>query len=189
MKDMQAVKERAVTALADAEYEDALAAASELVAAGEPWLLDGLVGRALTLESWLSGPSDRLILAAADWQRMAEMAPAAVSYVGLARVLMKLGNREAAYSSLLEAKRYACTPEVLLAFAHYYRTAEPPDLSRAKAYFLRAALKGRTQGIRGYVEVAYELDQPYAAAAMVLIGLLATPVLALMFGTRRHAGF
>lgn len=189
MNDIEVVKNSAEEALARGEYEAAVNAASALVEAGEPWLLDGLVRRAMALENWTEGPPDRLVTAADDWQRMVEIAPAAVSYQGLARVLLKLGDRESAYNNLLEAESRGATPEVLLGFARYHRTSAPPDLETAKAYFLRAALRGRTQGMRGYVEVAYELDQPYSGAAMALIGLIATPLLALVLGERRHAGF
>jgi hypothetical protein len=176
MNDIEVVKNSAEEALARGEYEAAVTAASTLIEAGEPWLLD-------------EGPPDRLVAAANDWQRMIEIAPAAVSYQGLARVLLKLGDRESAYNNLLEAESKGATPEVLLGFAQYHRTSLPPDLETAKAYFLRAALRGRTQGIRGYAEVAYELDQPYSGAAMALIGLVAAPLLALVLGERRHASF
>ncbi|MEI2430691.1 hypothetical protein RDV84_15410 [Lysobacter yananisis] len=189
MSNIESTKDLAEEALARGEYETAVTAATALVEAGEPWLLDGLVRRAMALENWADGPPDRLVAAANDWQRMIEIAPAPVSYRGLARVLLKLGDRDFALVNLLEAERRGATPEVLLGFAEYYRTASPPDLGRAKAYFLRAALRGRTQGIRGYGEVAYELDQPFSGAAMALIGLVATPLLALILGERRHAGF
>lgn len=43
--------------------------------------------------------------------------------------------------------------------------------------------------MRGYMEVACELDRPYDAAVMVLAALVATPFLALISGKRRHMGF
>lgn len=189
MKNLEDAREIAEKALADGEYEVAVKAASVLIEAGEPWLLDGLVRRAMALENWAEGPPDRLAGAAEDWARMVEIAPAAVSYLGLARVLLKLGDRESAYNCLLEAESRGATPETLLGFAQYHRTSSPPDLRAAKTYFLRAALRGRTQGIRGYVEVAYELDQPYSGAAMTLVGIMLSPVLALALGERRHSSF
>ena len=189
MNDIEAVKNSAEEALARGEYEAAVTAASVLIEAGEPWLLDGLVRRAMALENWTEGPPDRLIAAANDWRTMLEIAPAAVSHQALARVLLKLGDRNAAYSHLLEAESRGATPEILLGFAQYHRASVPPDLETAKAYFLRAALRGRIRGIRGYAEVAYELGQPYSGMAMGLIGLVATPLLALVLGDRRHADF
>lgn len=189
MTNIEAIKDVAEEALERGEFKTAVTAASALVDAGEPWLLDGLVRRAMALENWADGPPDRLSKAANDWRKMVEIAPASISYRGLARVLLKLGDRDSAHINLLEAERRGATPEVFLGFAEYYRTASPPDLEQAKRYFLRAALRGRTQGMRGYVEVAYELDQPYSGAAMTLAGLVATPLLALVLGERRHAGF
>ncbi|KRA16382.1 hypothetical protein [Lysobacter sp. Root604] len=189
MNDIEAVKDRAEEALALGRYEEAVAAASALIEAGEPWLLDGLVRRAMALEHWTDGPSGGLINAADDWRAMIDIAPTAVSYQGLARVLLKLGDRDAAYSSLLKAESRGVTPGILLGYAQYHRTSTPPNLEMAKAYFMRAALRGRTRGMRGYAEVAQELDQPYSAAAMALIGLVATPCLALVLGERRHADF
>ena len=189
MNNIESTKVRAEKALSRGEYEVAVAAATTLIEAGEPWLLDGLVRRAMALENWTDGPSDHLIAAANDWRRLVEIAPAVVSYRGLARVLLKMGDRESALANLLEAESKNRTPEICIGFAQYYRTASPPDLERTKAYFLRAARRGRTQGMRGYVESAFELRQPYSAAAMVLIGLVATPFLALVLGESRHDGF
>ena len=189
MSDYEAIKFTAEEALAAGRFEESLCAANVLVDAGEPWLIDGLLRRALALENWKEGPSDRLVAAASDWRRLVEIAPASISFRGLARVLMKLGERDAAFVNLLEAEAKGLTPEVLLGFADFYRTASPPDLERAKLYFLRAALRGRTQGMRGYVEVAFALGQPFSAAAMTSIAVVATPLLALVLGKRRHAGF
>jgi tetratricopeptide (TPR) repeat protein len=189
MINIEAMRDTAAEALERGEYEAAITAADALVAAGEPWVIDGLVRRAMALESWAEGPPGRLIAAANDWRRMIEIAPAAIAHQTLARILLKLGDREAAFANLLEAERRGPSPEVLLGFAQFHRTASPPDLERAKAYFRRAALRCRTQGMRGYVEIAYELGQPYRAWAMVSFGLIATPFLALVLGARRHSGF
>lgn len=77
----------------------------------------------------------------------------------------------------------------MLGFAEFFRTASPPDLERAKTYYLRAARRGRTKGMLGYVKTAYELDQPFAAAGMVLMAVITLPILMLFLGSRRHAGF
>lgn len=176
-------------ALAAGKYEDAISAANFLVNAGDPWLIDGLLRRALALESWTEGPSDRLLAAVSDWQRLVEIAPASVAFRGLARVLLKLGERDAALANLIKAEERGGTPEVMLGFAEFYRTASPPDLKQAKMYFRRAALRGRTQGMLGYVEVAFELDQAFSAYAMTLLSLAVTPFLALILRERRHDGF
>ena len=187
--DLQATHDRAEEALSRGQFEEAVAGATKLVEAGEPWLVDGLVRRALAFENWTGGPPDRLAKAAMDWRSLIEYAPAEVAYRGLARVLLKLDDRKGAIQNLLEAERKESTPEVLLGFAEYYRTASPPDLEMAKAYYLRAAKRGRTKGMLGYVEVAYELDQPLSAAAMVFMALVATPFLKLILGQRRHVRF
>lgn len=189
MKDIEDIRNSAEDALAQGEYEAAVSAASVLIEAGEPWLLDGLVRRAMALENWLEGPPDRLLSAVQDWKRLIEVAPAVVAYQGMARVLLKLGDRRSAYENLLEAERRGATPEILLGLAQYHRTSVPPDLETAKTYFMRAALRGRTQAIRGYAEVAYSLDQPFSAFAMTLFGVVATPFFMLALGERRHDGF
>lgn len=189
MTNYEAIRFTAQEALAAGRFEEALGAANVLVDAGEPWLIDGLLRRALALENWIGGPSDRLVAAASDWRRLVEIAPASISFRGLARVLLKLGERDAALVNLVEAEGRGLTPEVMLGFAEFHRTALPPDLEQAKMYFRRAALRGRTQGMRGYVEVAFVLDQPFSAAAMTFIAVVATPFLALVLGERRHAGF
>lgn len=176
-------------ALESGDFESAVIEATALVRAGEPWLFDGLVRRALALEGWEHGPEDRLHRAADDWRAMIEVAPASLAYRSLARVLLKTGDRQSAFKNLSLAEGLEITPEVLLGYAQYFRTGSPPDLVQAKEFYLRAALRGRTQGIRGYAEMAYELNQPIAAASMAVLGLLATPFLALFLGERRHMGF
>lgn len=189
MTDLASVLDSAESSLARGNYEAAVRGATLLVDAGEPWLIDGLFRRALAREHWADGPPNRLDDAAADWRELVRIAPCNLTYRGLARVQLKLGDRDSGLVSLLEAQRGGTTPEVLLGFAQFHGGASPPDLVRAKAYFFGAAIRGRTPGIRGYVEVAYELDQPCRAAAMVLLALVAMPLLALILGERRHVGF
>ena len=189
MTNFESLKASAIDALDSRNFEAAVTFASALVDAGDPWLLDGLMFRSAALEHWAEGPRDRLADAVNDWKRLIEIAPGSIPYRGLARVLLKLGDRESALLNLLEAERRAKSPEIYLGFAQYYRTASPPDLEKAKGYYLRAALRGRTQGMRGYGEAAYDLDQPLLAASTALLGLLAMPFLALFLGKRRHDGF
>lgn len=189
MNDLESMKPSAVQCLDNGDFEGAVTAAAALMKLGDAGLLEGLIYRAYALEYWAEGPADRLTAAVSDWKKVIEIEPTSVAYRGLARVLLKIGDRDSALTNLLEAERRAATPEVLLGLAQYHRTASPPDLASAKAYFLRAALRGRTQGMRGYGEVAYESGQPLAAVAMALLGLIAAPVLALVLGERRHDGF
>ena len=186
---IESTRERAEEALSLGQYEVAVDAATVVIKAGEPWLIDGLVRRAMALENWTDGSPDRLVAAASDWQRLVDIAPCSFSYRSLARVLLKLGDRDSALANLMKAKRAGRTPEVSLGFAQYYRTASPPDLAKAKAHFLNAAMRGRTGGMRGYGETAYELGQPFSAVAMAILGLVAMPLLALFLGERRHASF
>ena len=189
MNEFESLQSSAVQCLDRGDFEGAVTAAAALMKLGEAGLLEGLMYRAYALEYWADGPVDRLAAAVDDWKRLIELEPTSVAYRGLARVLLKLGDRDSALIHLLEAERRAPRPEVLLGLAHYHRTATPPDLAAAKAYFLRAALRGRTQGIRGYAEVAFDSGQPLAAWGMALLGLIATPFLALVLGERRHDGF
>jgi hypothetical protein len=176
-------------ALAAGRFEEAIRAANLLVDAGDSWLIDGLYRRALALELWADGPPDRLVGAASDWQRLVEIAPSSVSFLGLSRVLLALGDRDAAFDSLLKAEVHGGAPEVFLGFAEFHNTATPPNLEMAKEQFWRAALRGRLQGMRGYVETAMALEQPFRAVAMTLCAVITTPFLALVLGDRRHIGF
>lgn len=189
MTEMEPIRRLAEDALDRGDWEAAVNAATALIEAGEPWLVEGLVTRAMAFERWIDGPPDRFGASASDWRSLIDTGPASVAYRGLARVLLKMGDRKGALVNLLEAQRRANTPEVILGLAEYHRTATPPDLETAKAYYLRAALSGRMPGVSGYVEVAYELDQPYSAVAMTIAALLAAPFLALILGQRRHQGF
>lgn len=189
MTDHEVTRLAAQEALAACRFEEAISAANELVEAGEPWLIDGLLRRALALENWIDGPSDRFVAAASDWRNLVGISPSSISFGGLARVLMKLGQRDAAMVNLIEAQARGSTPELMLGFAEFYRTASPPDLEQAKTYLRRAALRGRMLGMRGYVEVASALDQPFSAIGMTVIAVVAAPSLALVLGERRHADF
>lgn len=189
MNEIESIRDRAEEALSQGQYDVAIDAASALIEAGEPWLIDGLFRRALALENWTDGPLNRLSAAAVDWQKLVEIAPCSLAHRYLARVQLKLGDRDSSLANLLEAKRLEHTPEVSLGLAKFYRTASPPNLECAKAYYLHAARHGRTRGMRGYFEVAYDLNQPFLAIAMVLFGLVTTPFLVLFIGNRRHSGF
>jgi tetratricopeptide (TPR) repeat protein len=189
IEDHEATRARAAEALSRGQFEEAIAGATTLVEAGEPWLVDGLVRRAMALEGWAVGADDRLERAAMDWRRLTEYASAEIAYRSLARVQLKLGDRAGAFQNLQKAERIESTPELMLGFAEYYRTASPANLELARTYYLRAAKRGRTKGMLGYVETAYELDQPLAAAGMVLMAVIAMPFLMLFLRSRRHAGF
>lgn len=189
MTNYEIVTSIAEEALAAGKFEAAVEAANVLVEAGEPWLIDGLLRRALAFENWTNGPPNRLDVAASDWRKMVEIAPASVSFRSLARILLKVGERDAALANLAKAESLGFTPEVMLGFAEFYRSSSPPDLRRAKIYFRRAALRGRTQGMHGYVEIAYALEQPFSAVAMVIMAMISAPFLALFLGERRHSCF
>ncbi len=133
MTSIEAIKDTAEEALERGEFQAAVTAASALVEAGEPWLLDGLVRRAMALENWVEGPPDRLSMAANDWRKMVEIAPASISYCGLARVLLKLGDRDSAYINLLEAERRGVTPEVFLGSQNIIQPPHPQTLSRQRS--------------------------------------------------------
>lgn len=171
------------------EFEAVIPLAEILIAAGEPWALGGLQLRATAFENWVAGPADRLVRASQDWRRVIDLAPASVAYQNLARVLIKNGDHQDAFEFLVKASSRHQTPELLLGFAEYYRRKSPPDPSTARSYFKRAALRGRAQGIRGYVEVSMEQGKPGSAMLMVLFGLVMLPVHAAVLRDRRHAEF
>ena len=187
--ELKSTIESAEIALERLDFTTAVALADKLVDAGGPWLIEGLSLRATANELWTAGPQDRLLAAAEDWRRIIALAPASVAYQRLARVLLKAKHYPAAFESLLEAGRRNPAPELYLGFAEYYRRKESPDLDAARSYYFRAAARGRTEGFRGYVEVSMESGRMFSAIFMVLAGLLATPLFALVLGERRHASF
>ncbi len=189
MRDLAHIVDLAEGELDRRDYAAAVSAANELIDAGEPWLLDGLMLRATALEAWTAGPLNRMEVASGDWARTVEISPCSVAHMRLARVLMKLGDREPALLHLRAAEKKEALPEVLLGLAEYFRTASPPDLQMAKSYYLRAALRGRTQGMIGYGEVASELGEGWSALCMAIYAFLATPFLIITIGKRRHAKF
>ena len=86
IEDHEATCARAAEALSRGQFEEAIVGATALVEAGEAWLVDGLMRRAMALEYWAVGPDDRLERAAIDWRRLTEFAPAEIAYRSLARV-------------------------------------------------------------------------------------------------------
>ena len=185
MIDHESVRASAESALAEGNFEACVRASSLLVQAGEPWLLDGLARRALALEHWVEGPRDHLALAAADWREIVGIAPAAVSFIGLARVQSKMGDRVSALANYQEAERLGAGSEAWLGLAQCVGTASPADMRKAKGYYFRAAMRGNVDGMRGYVDAAYALDQPFSAVTMTLFGLVTAPVFALVRLWRR----
>jgi hypothetical protein len=187
MIDYESVRDSAESALFRRDFDACVRASSLLVEAGEPWLLDGLVRRALALENWVEGPRDHLVLAAIDWRGLVDIAPTAASFVGLARVQLKMGDRCSALANFHEAERLGAGPEAWLGLAQCFGTASPADGKKSKAYYFRAAMRGSADGVRGYVDTAFALDQPFSAAAMTLFGLITAPAFALIRGWRRHS--
>ncbi|MFY2763926.1 hypothetical protein [Arenimonas sp. MALMAid1274] len=172
--------------LGNEEFEAVIPLADAIVAAGEPGLIDGLILRASAYEKWQSGPEERLSRALADWERLKELAPGPIVYRNLARLLLKLGRHQEAFDCLMKARTERSPPELLLGFARYYESKVPPDIDAARSYYFRAAMKGRSRGIRRYVELSMDNGKPFQAIAMLMAGLMATPVLALVLGQRRH---
>jgi tetratricopeptide (TPR) repeat protein len=187
--ELSSTLESAERAVERGDFATAAALADDLVQAGDQWLIEGLSLRATANELWTEGPEDRLLIAEKDWRRIIDIAPASVAYQRLARVLLKGKSYAPAFECLMEASRRSPGPELNLGFAEYFRRKESPDLKVARSYYLRAAARGRTLGIRGYVEVSMETGKTFSAIFAVLLGLLATPFLALVLGERRHSGF
>ncbi len=186
MSDLRSVLDSAESALAASEFDAAVRAATVLVEAGEPWRLDGLLRRAMALEHWSAGPADRLALAASDWREMLGIAPAAVSFTGLGRVQLKMGDHDAALANFREAERLGAKSEAWVGLAECLMRASPPQTRMAHRYFFRAAVRGSTDGMRGYVDTAYALDRPFSAVAMILCAVITAPVFAVRRLWRRH---
>lgn len=109
----------------------------------------------------------------------------------LARVSMKRGEADygTALGFLQEAERRGDDPEILLGFAHYYRTKADPQLDMSKQYYLRAARRGRFAGFFGYSAVCRLAGQHGRALAADVARVVSGPFIALIQGRAAQDDF
>ncbi|MBB3275433.1 MULTISPECIES: hypothetical protein [unclassified Pseudoxanthomonas] len=122
--------------------------------------------------------------AAANYRKAASMVPDAITFLYLARALMKQGgerHREA-LRYIDEAKSLRMVPEVNLAYAKYYESSDKPNYAKARHYYLHAALAGRFAGFFGYASMSRKMDQKARAILVDGLRLALGPFLFLLLG-------
>mgnify|MGYP000865294768 CR=1 FL=1 len=127
--------------------------------------------------------------AAASYRKAVSLAPDTITYLFLARALMKMGGdqRLGALRYIQEAEAIRMEPEVSLAYARYYECARQ-DYRMARRHYRDAALAGRFPGFFGYAAMSRKLKQPGIALAVDALRILLGPVLFLLLGTRASKG-
>lgn len=173
------------------QHAEVIRLATLLVQAGDPWLVSGYMLRAFAYEYGADEGVEDLERAANDFRQLTLIAPHTISYTNLARVEMKRGkaNYPIALKYLTEASKLGKTPEMCLAFAHYFRTAPEPDLRAARKYFLRAAMYGRFRGFFGYAEVSRAMGQPARALLADIVRVCSGPFLWMLLRSKAQASF
>lgn len=173
------------------QHAEVVRLATQLIQAGDPWLVSGYMLRAFAYEYGANEGVEDLMRATNDFRQLVLIAPHTISYTNLARVGMKKGHDgyPAALAHLSEASKLGKTPELYLAFAHYWRTAPEPDLEVAKRYFLQAAIRGRFRGFFGYAEVSRALGQPVRAFIADVARIFSGPFLWMLLRSKASASF
>jgi TPR repeat protein len=145
------------------------------------YLLKGLV-----YELGGDGVDKDLERAAASYRKAASLAPDAITFLYLARALMKQGGerRREALRYIDEARVLRMAPEVNLAYATYYESGSDSDYIKARDYYLRAALAGRFAGFFGYAAMSRKMGQNVRATVVDCLRLVAGPFLFLLLGKK-----
>lgn len=184
---------KAMHLLDEGRAQDALKIGNDLVASDDEGdRLSGYLCRGLVYEDGGQGLQKDIEKSIYNYRQAALIAPNAISFCYLARASMKKGG-ESGYSEALkylqQAAESGVTPEVILGFAHYYRTKPDNDFESAKKFYLRAAFHGRYMGFFGYSEVSRQSGQNFRAAVVDVIRIFLGPFIALLIGVRAQDRF
>lgn len=146
--------------------------------------LSGHLCLGLVLEEGGSGVAQDLDAALVHYAEATAMAGGSLTSCYQARATMKKGPEyyDSAIEFLEKAQALGDDPEVLLGFAHYYRTKPNPQIELAKRFYLRAALRGRFAGFMGYSEVSRQVGQRGRALAMDIVRVSCGPFLTIFLG-------
>lgn len=146
--------------------------------------LSGILCKGYIYEDGGAGFPPDLDKAIHYFREVAIAAPSTISFNNLARSFMKKGDFDGARKYLSEAARMELTPEVLLGLAEYNRRRPERDLSAARAYYLKAALRGRFNGFFGYSEVSREMGHHINAIIMDFMRIIFGPLIGLLLRSR-----
>lgn len=176
---------KARKALQDNQAQDVLALSEILINSDHaPAHASGYLMRGIAYELGSGGVERDLERAAANYRKAANLSPDAITFLYLARALMKQeGKRHReALRYIEEAKLIRMVPEVELAYAKYYEGGNDPDYVKARHHYLRAALSGRFAGFFGYAAMSRKMGQKVRAAFVDSLRLVLGPVLLLLLG-------
>lgn len=180
----------AILLLKKSEASDALLIAESLIDSGnESTRLDGYVCRGMIYED--GGQDIEIDLPASldSYRRASLIAPGSMTFLHLARVLLKMGDPAAAYRYLEASSSYGTTPELLLGFATYHEEHVPMHSEEAKLFYRRVALRGLFSGFFGYARVSRKNGQNGRAFAMDCMRIILGPFIALVLGARARYQF
>lgn len=178
---------RARKALRGNQAKDVLALSETLIKSDHaPAHASGYLMRGMAYELGGEGIEIDLERAAANYRKAASLAPDAITFLYLARALMKQGGERHrdALRYIEEARSIRMAPEVDLAYAKYFESGSDPDYVRARNYYLRAALAGRFAGFFGYSAISRKMGQKVRAAFVDGLRLVAAPFLFLLLGKK-----
>ncbi|NIJ70316.1 hypothetical protein [Xanthomonas sp. 60] len=177
----------AIKALRNSQSQDLLALSEILIKSDHaPFNAPGYMMRAMAYELGGQGIERDLERAASNYRKAAYLVPDAITFLYLARVLMKQGGEQHrnALRYIDEAKVLRMVPEVNLAYARYYEGGDDPDYVKAQHYYLRAALAGRFAGFFGYSAASRQMGQHVRACVVVGLLIIAFPFLLLLLGKK-----
>jgi len=144
----------------------------------------GYLMRGIAYELGGDGVERDLERAASNYRKASSLAPDAITFLYLARALMKQGgdrHREA-LRYIDEARGLRMMPEVNLAYAMYCEGGANPNYIKARDYYLRAALAGRFAGFFGYSAMSRKMGQNIRATLVDGLRLVTGPFLFLLLG-------
>lgn len=172
-------------ALQSNQAQEVLALSEALIKSDHaPANASGYLMRGMAYELGGNGVERDLERAAANYRKAASLAPDAITFLYLARALMKQGGDQHrdALRYIDEAKSIRMVPEVDLAYAKYYEDGSTPDYVKAQHHYLRAALAGRFAGFFGYAAISRKMGQNVRATFVDGLWLVVGPILFLLLG-------
>jgi hypothetical protein len=151
----------------------------------------GFLLQGIAFELGGMGVAPDYISALKSYRMASVISPDYVPFLYMARVNMRRGKDgySEAYKNLMEARSIGVTPELNLAFGHYFESKEGPELIEAKKHYLRAAMQGRFQGFFGYARVSRALHHRLRAAIADVSRIAMSPLLLLLLGRKASKGF
>lgn len=125
------------------------------------------------------------------YQSIEKTSPSADLYIALATTALKINpnNFEVALEYIQRAASLEINADVLLAFAYVEMNKNPRDLSSANKYYLLAALKGRMQGVNGFIGTSRELNYSLRMIFGIVYKKIVMPFFVLIMGRKVYRNF